>query len=64
MAASPQVEIKMVITYQSSFDVTMISGSEDILQTPYSDTFSCEGQGYGYYADVQSGCQVRYDGKL
>ena len=44
--------------YQSSFDDTMISGSEDILQTPYSDTFSCEGQGYGYYADVQSGCQV------
>jgi len=34
------------------------AGSEDILQTPYSDTFSCEGQGYGYYADVQSGCQV------
>ena len=46
--------------YQLSiiFDDTMISGSEDILQTPYSDTFSCEGQGYGYYADVQSGCQV------
>merc|ERR1712062_94363 len=34
------------------------AGSEDILQTPYSDTFSCEGQGYGYYADVQSGCKV------
>merc|ERR550525_896318 len=34
------------------------AGSEDILQTPYSDTFSCEVQGYGYYADVQSGCQV------
>ena len=46
--------------YQSSFDDKMISGSEDILQTPYSDTFSCEGQGYGYYADVQSGCQVKW----
>merc|ERR1711963_161628 len=34
------------------------AGSEDILQYPNSDTFSCEGQGYGYYADVQSGCQV------
>jgi len=34
------------------------AGSEDILQYPYSDSFSCEGQGYGYYADVQSGCQV------
>lgn len=39
-------------------NINMIVGSEDILQTPYSDTFSCEGQGYGYYADVQSGCQV------
>ena len=39
-------------------NINMIAGSEDILQTPYSDTFSCEGQGYGYYADVQSGCQV------
>ena len=36
----------------------MFAGSEDILESPYSDTFSCEGQGYGYYADVQSGCQV------
>ena len=26
---------------------------------PWQDTFSCEGQGYGYYADVDSGCQVR-----
>ena len=26
---------------------------------PRQDTFSCEGQGYGYYADVDSGCQVR-----
>ena len=34
------------------------AGSEDILQYPYSETFSCEGQDYGYYADVQSGCQV------
>merc|ERR1712029_184146 len=34
------------------------AGSEDILDSPYSDTFSCVGQGYGYYADVQSGCQV------
>ena len=34
------------------------AGHEDILQYPYTDTFSCEGQGYGYYADVDSGCQV------
>ena len=34
------------------------AGQEEILQYPYTDTFSCEGQGYGYYADVDSGCQV------
>ena len=44
--------------YDYIININMIAGSEDILQTPYSDTFSCEGQGYGYYADVQSGCQV------
>ena len=35
------------------------AGHEEILSYPYSDTFSCEGQGYGYYADVDSGCEVR-----
>ena len=34
------------------------AGSDDILQTPYQDTFSCIGLGYGYYADIDSGCQV------
>ena len=37
------------------------AGSDDVLQTPYQDTFSCEGLGYGYYADIDSGCQVRRD---
>ena len=34
------------------------AGHEEILAYPYVDTFSCEGQAYGYYADVDSGCQV------
>ena len=34
------------------------AGHEEILAYPYVDSFSCEGQAYGYYADVDSGCQV------
>ena len=35
------------------------AGSEDILSAPYDpNAFSCEGQDYGYYADVASGCEV------
>ena len=33
-------------------------GSDEILEKPYKDGFSCEGQGYGYYADVENNCQV------
>ena len=40
------------------------AGQEEILQYPYTDTFSCEGQGYGYYADVDSGCQVCTAGQV
>ena len=39
--------------------VGLPAGHEEILEYPYQDTFSCEGRAYGYYADVQSGCQVR-----
>ena len=35
------------------------AGHEEILAYPYVDSFSCEGQAYGYYADVDSGCQVK-----
>merc|ERR1712072_773365 len=37
----------------------LAAGSEDILSGPYDpDAFSCEGQDYGYYADVASGCEI------
>jgi len=37
----------------------LAAGSEDILSNPYDPTaFSCEGQDYGYYADVASGCEI------
>ena len=37
------------------------AGHEEILAYPYVDSFSCEGQAYGYYADVDSGCQVWWE---
>jgi len=37
----------------------LAAGSEDILSNPYDpNAFSCEGQDYGYYADVASGCEI------
>ncbi|KAK8396111.1 hypothetical protein O3P69_005310 [Scylla paramamosain] len=33
------------------------SGFEDVIGTP-SETFSCEGRPYGYYADVDNDCRV------
>jgi len=35
------------------------AGNEEILSSPYDpNAFSCEGQDYGYYADVASGCEI------
>ena len=35
------------------------AGNEEVLSNPYDpESFSCEGQAYGYYADVASGCEV------
>ena len=48
----------LVLSQEGEGSGSLPAGHEEILQYPYSDTFSCEGQGYGYYADVDSGCQV------
>jgi hypothetical protein len=35
------------------------AGNEEVLSRSYDQTaFSCEGQAYGYYADVDSGCEI------
>ena len=34
------------------------AGSDAVLSTPYVDSFSCEGQAYGYFADVENNCEV------
>merc|ERR1712045_23296 len=39
-------------------DVGLPAGSDAILSSPYVDSFSCEGQAYGYFADVQNNCEV------
>ena len=31
-----------------------------MLRSYNPDSFSCEGQDYGYYADVESGCEVSF----
>ena len=40
-------------------DVGLPAGSDAILSSPYVDSFSCEGQAYGYFADVQNNCEAR-----
>ena len=42
-----------------SQDSGLPGGSEDILSAPYTDSFSCEGQAYGYYADIDNNCEVK-----
>jgi hypothetical protein len=32
--------------------------AETLLKAPLQTSFKCEGQAYGYYADVANGCQV------
>merc|ERR1712243_525890 len=35
------------------------AGAEEVLSGPYDpNAFSCEGQDYGYYADVARGCEI------
>ena len=48
----------LVLSQEGEGSGSLPAGHEEILQYPYSDTFSCDGQEYGYYADVDSGCQV------
>ena len=44
--------------YEESPTYGLPSGAEDLLSSPYDDSFSCEGQTYGYYGDVKNNCQV------
>jgi hypothetical protein len=37
---------------------TQSPDAETLLKTPLQSTFKCEGQAYGYYADVANNCQV------
>ena len=53
------VMVGLAATQEEGSGGGLPAGHEEILEYPYQDTFSCEGQAYGYYADVQSGCQVR-----
>merc|ERR1712168_1000662 len=37
---------------------TLSAGVEEILSAPYVDSFDCNGQEYGYYADIDNNCEV------
>ena len=39
-------------------DIGLPAGADVVLTSSYVDTFSCEGQAYGYYADVDNNCEV------
>ena len=52
--------LAMGLVFSQEGSGSLPAGSEDILAYPYVDSFSCEGQAYGYYADVDSGCQVLF----
>ena len=42
-------------------EIGLPAGSDEILLKEYNpDSFSCEGRGIGYYANVDSDCQVQY----
>ena len=38
------------------------AGSDAVLSSPYVESFSCEGQAYGYFADVENNCEVSWGG--
>ena len=59
-AATALLVFVMEVVSQDYEDTASLpAGSEAILSSPYVDTFSCEGQAYGYFADVDNNCEVR-----
>lgn len=50
--------VAVVVAQDSDLPSVLPGGTDEILEKPYKDSFSCEGQAYGYYADVDNNCQV------
>merc|ERR1712150_328758 len=51
--------VAVAVAQDEGSGVGLPAGHEDILSNPYDpESFSCEGQDYGYYADVASGCEI------
>merc|ERR1712008_281484 len=51
--------VAVAVAQDEGSGVGLPAGHEDILTNPYDpESFSCEGQDYGYYADVASGCEI------
>merc|ERR1719228_1003549 len=50
--------VSSLVMSQEGSGIGLPAGHEDILDNPYNPSFSCDGQEYGYYADIESGCQI------
>ncbi|XP_040572137.1 uncharacterized protein [Lepeophtheirus salmonis] len=46
------------VSSQSPSAYQLPADAEFLLDSPISTTFSCDGQSYGYYADVDNNCQI------
>merc|ERR1712213_25744 len=57
-AAALLVFVMEVVSQDYEDTASLPAGSDDVLTSPYVDGFSCEGQAYGYFADVQNNCEV------
>ena len=53
------VFVMEVVSQDYEDTASLPAGNEAVLSSPYVDTFSCEGQAYGYFADVDNNCEVR-----
>merc|ERR1711874_465078 len=51
--------VAVAVAQDEGSGVGLPAGHGDILSNPYDpESFSCEGQDYGYYADVESNCEI------
>lgn len=48
----------VIVRRQAPATYELPSGAELILSAPVNPSFTCQGRGYGYYADISNNCQI------
>ena len=43
---------------QEAADTGLTAGADEILTSPFVDSFDCNGLEYGYYADIDNNCEI------